>query len=604
MGKNISSSGCLFLNFCNKFWGKSDSESNGSKACGGFMACLISFFKKKPVQIGILAFLCYIFLFHALGSYRLIDVDEPRYAEAAREMIEKHDWVTPYFNYQLRFDKPVFIYWLIALSYKLFGNVSEFAARFPSALMGSFLVFFTYFFGRRSVSHFFGMVSAVVLLTCLQFIAISRMSITDMTLSFFLCATYFSGFLGLESKESHKKYWWWLAYAFCGLAILTKGPVGFGLPAIIFAVYAVLSGKIKECFKPIYILPGFLIMSLISVPWYYLIIQRHSEFVSYFFIKHNLQRFSSTELGHVQPFYFYIPVVLLGFFPWSVYFVPALVKGVNRLVAFAKEAQPKSLAIFENLDLKNKAMLYSIITFSVIFVFFSASEAKLLTYIMSLFPALAFISADMIVSFFEEGKNSKAVKISTIVLAVVCFLLGLVGLVGFNIFLPRDEKLVAAISSGSMAMILSIFWLVPVVFTALFFKGKKKLSFALIPLMMAGVVMTSVYKVMPVVYNAGPKDLYNYVKFASLPAYKNNPIATYDLVKPTTVFYAQRKVPVVTTREEVSKLLESKGVVLIIVKNKRLHDETIEGLNYHVVHSGVKYTLISNKKITDFSEME
>ena len=133
--------------------------------------------KKEWIVPFLLIFVCSLFYLLKLGSYRLIDVDEPRYAEAAKEILNLHNWITPHFNYELRFDKPIFFYWLIAFSYLTFG-ITEFAARFPSAILAILLVLFTYLFGRKTISKSYGLISALILATSIEFIAIARMSIT------------------------------------------------------------------------------------------------------------------------------------------------------------------------------------------------------------------------------------------------------------------------------------------------------------------------------------------------------------------------------------------------------------------------------------------
>jgi len=112
----------------------------------------------------ILLVLMGIVFFYKLGSYPLFDLDEPRYAEAAREMMERSNWITPYFNYEVRFDKPVFFYWLIALAYQWFG-LSEFSARFFSAVTASGTVLMIYGFGRYWISRNYGLFSALILTT-------------------------------------------------------------------------------------------------------------------------------------------------------------------------------------------------------------------------------------------------------------------------------------------------------------------------------------------------------------------------------------------------------------------------------------------------------
>jgi 4-amino-4-deoxy-L-arabinose transferase-like glycosyltransferase len=333
-------------------------------------------FKKEYILLLMLAILCFVFYFLLLGHYKLIDVDEPRYAEAAREMLKSGNWITPYFNYEVRFDKPVFIYWLIALSYIVFG-VTEFAARFPSAVMATLLVFFTYFFGRQTISKSFGFISAVILASSLEFMALARMSITDMTLAFFICATIFSGFLadfsikkyeGQKPEGFFEKYsdiiYWSLAYLFSGAAVLTKGPVGFVLPALIFAVCFILTGSLRKNLRLKYVIPGALIFFAVITPWYYLIIKEHGmEFVNYFFLEHNISRFKGGQLGHEQPFYFYLLVIFLGTFPWIFYMISAFIKYIPQVFKRFQDFRYTEMAVFKDADNGLRVLLLSLIWF-------------------------------------------------------------------------------------------------------------------------------------------------------------------------------------------------------------------------------------------------
>ncbi|MCM8783329.1 MAG: glycosyltransferase family 39 protein, partial [Candidatus Omnitrophica bacterium] len=126
---------------------------------------------------------CFLF-FYKLGNLPLLDPDEPRYAEVAREMGERGDFLIPYFNYTPRLKKPPLFYWLVFLSSKLFG-INEFSARFPSAFFALVGVFLTYLIGAHLFSSFSGFLSALILATSLEYLVISRLAITDMTLCFF-----------------------------------------------------------------------------------------------------------------------------------------------------------------------------------------------------------------------------------------------------------------------------------------------------------------------------------------------------------------------------------------------------------------------------------
>lgn len=547
--------------------------------------------KKEKFLILIITLVCSIMFFYKMGSYKLIDVDEPRYAEAAREMLRSGDWITPYFNFDLRFDKPVLIYWLIAFSYVIFG-ICEFAARFPSAILASALVFFTYYLGRTVDSKRFGFISALILASSLEFIAISRMSMTDMTLSFFICATLISGFLGSFVEENNRKYWWWFAYFFSALAVLTKGPIGFILPAGVLGLYFLLTGSLKENLKLKYLLPGSLIFAVTSVPWYYLIIKKHGmDFINYFFLQHNFARFSSNNFGqHSQPVYFYIIVLFAGFFPWTLYLIPALIQSFKNISKALKEKKQLCLAPFKNTENKLKVILFLLLWFLVIFTFFSLSRAKLLTYILPIFPALALLTGMLWNDYIENNKNHKSIQVGTGIFCVLCLVIAIVLKFGINLILPRDAKVL----TGDIGILPVIFFtLIPVLILS--FLKKRIISFALIIVFMAGTTYIAVNKILPIIYNSGPGDLVSYSEYYKKATDKDKSLLAYGLLKPSIVFYSQSKVEFIEDPGILKKSLDGKKCVFVILKNDRLSE--ISGfVRYSLIKTGIKYSLITNKK--------
>lgn len=563
---------------------------------------LAEFFKNRHVQIGVLFLLCLYFFLHGIGDYRLLDVDEPRYAEAAREMLKSGNWVTPYFNFDLRFDKPVFFYWLIAASYMFFGKVSEFAARFPSAMCATMLVMFVYYTGKKVRSHLFGMVSALLLMSSLEFLVLGRMSITDMTLSFMISATLLSGFLALNVKESNKKMlWWWTAYFFSALAVLTKGPVGFALPSVIFAVYAMLTGKFKDLFKPIHIIPGLAILFAVSVPWYYAIIKIHGmAFVNYFFFEHNLRRFSSTDLGHVQPFYFYLPVVFAGFFPWTAYLAYSMWTSCKELKDrfLEQKASATGIAYFEKANMRTSTLLFAVLWFAIVFLFFSASKAKLPTYVLPLFPALAIITAHLWTDYIEQGLKKTGIAVCTFITCVVCYVAAIAGIAAYFFLADSVDQL-------PVVPVAFLFMGFPVAILYYLFKDRRVETISVWVFMVLCILNLAVNSVFPLVYYSGPRDLYNYAAFVK---YRNNagPLYIYATMKPSVVFYTENKVTKINEADyaKLQSVLGSNNEALVIVKNRFFDDANVQKLKYHVVHRGKRYSLVSNKKIKNYSEME
>ena len=193
---------------------------------------------RRPNQlmtVVILLALSGLLLFLGLGDMGLTDRDEGRNAEAGREMFASGDLITPTFNGELRVAKPVFVYWLMTISYHVFG-VNEFAARAPSALFGVALILMHYLFLTRLRGPTAGLVGALMLLLNIEMLALGRMAITDSVLIFFTTLSLYGFWLGLHEPGAGR-HWIWGFYVGMALATLTKGPVGFLVPLLTAGLY-------------------------------------------------------------------------------------------------------------------------------------------------------------------------------------------------------------------------------------------------------------------------------------------------------------------------------------------------------------------------------
>lgn len=333
--------------------------------------------------------LCFFVFFFGIGNYGLLDKDEPRYAGTALEMLKSNNWIIPQFNFQNRFDKPVLFYWLIALSYKLFG-VSDFTGRLPSALCATLCVLFTwyvtkFFFGKR-VSF----LSVIILITSIEFVLLGRRAATDTALCFFFTGSLYSVFLSYYIKDFKIKIFWCiLAGVFCGLSALTKGPVGVLLPLVVLTGFLIVKKQLDIKHLRVYFTISFFAL-LISLPWYLKVhLVTNGEFTREFFFEHNLKRFTSVVGEHPGPFWFYVPVILGGFMPWTLFFIDAVIHLFKRVLK-------KSL---------NKLLLFSFVWIVTVFLFFSFSTTKLATYILLIFPPLSVITGYWIVVLSKKRTN-------------------------------------------------------------------------------------------------------------------------------------------------------------------------------------------------------
>lgn len=324
-----------------------------------------------------LLILCLFVFFTGIGNYGLLDKDEPRYCGCALEMLENNDFTVPKFNFQDRFDKPVLFYWLIAASYKIFG-ISDFSSRLPSGICAVLCVLFTFYVGKKVFSRAFGFISAMVLVSSLEFVLLGRRAATDMTLCLFFSSCLYSLFLGYFVKDIKLKIFWVIVSGiFAGLSILTKGPVGIVLPLIILSAFLLVRRQIDAKHLKIYFLIC-LIALIVALPWYFQVHQiTDGRFTDEFLFKHNLNRYTFVVGEHPGPIWFYIPVLFGGFMPWSFCLIGSIIFILRKVLS-------KSF---------NKFIAFCFVWFFIVLLFFSLSTTKLATYILLLFPPASFMSA-------------------------------------------------------------------------------------------------------------------------------------------------------------------------------------------------------------------
>ena len=337
-----------------------------------------------------------LLFFLALGDMGLTDRDEGRNAEAGREMFESGDRLTPTFNGELRIAKPVFIYWLMEQSYRLFG-VNEFAARFPSALFGMGLIFIHYLFLVHQRDQTVALFGGLMLLLNLEILGLGRMALTDSVLIFFTTASLYGFWLGLHGEGSARR-WIWAFYIGMALATLTKGPVGFAVPIIAAALYLFWTRRWREYWQKGVPLAGMLVFILLAAPWYAAMFLVHGDAYATGAKANTIGRFLNPMEGHQGTIFFYLPVLLLGFFPWSALLPVPLYHAFKNWRSSGVAGQRDS-GISPYLDLPQSSTpgreleLFAALWVVGVFVFFTASSTRLPHYIGPLFPAAALLTA-------------------------------------------------------------------------------------------------------------------------------------------------------------------------------------------------------------------
>lgn len=182
-------------------------------------ASILKFFKrhKDLIAIFVILFVCLFLYFFSMGSYPLIYVDETRYVAMSRDLFHANDLLTLYLNGDYFFEKPPLYFWLEVLSFSIFGKITEATARIPVALCAVFGVGITYFLGSKISSKKYGLICALILASCFEYVVLARVAILDMLLSVCIAASAFSGIYTLFCSHRFKKYFWWLAYIWAGV---------------------------------------------------------------------------------------------------------------------------------------------------------------------------------------------------------------------------------------------------------------------------------------------------------------------------------------------------------------------------------------------------
>ncbi|MGC9526703.1 MAG: ArnT family glycosyltransferase [Limnospira sp.] len=326
-----------------------------------------------------------------LGGIGLVDETEPLFAEAARQMLVTDNWITPYFNGETRFDKPPLIYWLMAIAYRFVG-VNEWGVRLPSALAAIALMacgFYTLHqvatLKKSRLQSLPWIGSALIALNPAT-ITWGRIGVSDMLLTACVGSALFAFFLGyIRGDKNPRRFnsWYLTFYLLTALAVLTKGPIGVVLPALIIGSFSLYVGTFRELGREMRPLFGGTLFFLITLPWYILVtLENGQSYLNSFFGYHNFERFTQVVNHHAAPWYFYFIVVAIGFVPWSIY-LPAAIAHTNFWNRRYWRQQERA----------NQLGLFAFFWLICIFLFFTIAVTKLPSYVLPLMPAGAILVA-------------------------------------------------------------------------------------------------------------------------------------------------------------------------------------------------------------------
>lgn len=400
-----------------------------------------SAFVPRRALLLLLAALLTFFL--GIGRGAIGDSDEAFYAEAAREMVESGDWLTPYYNYELRFQKPILYYWLAAATYAIAGT-SEAAARLPSALAGLGLVLVTFLAARRWFDADVAWVAGLIVSTNFGYYSIARMALPDLPLALLISLAIWAAIESLDAGRAglrrQCRRWLVLAGGAAAPAVLMKGPVGLALPGLVTAALVVgprTAGQPRWPWRLSDVALAGLLLLAIAAPWYLAMAREHGAgYLHHFFVGENLDRFATDRYNEPRALWFYGPIVAGGLLPWSPFMAPWVTTGWR----IARRA--RALAHRE----------WQLLAWAALpLAFYSVSIGKQPRYVLPILPPLAILLARSIqwrIASVDDRGRQRALAWCATVAAVV--------LLVFGVLLHRAKPLLFSLSPSTGTVATSV----------------------------------------------------------------------------------------------------------------------------------------------------
>jgi 4-amino-4-deoxy-L-arabinose transferase-like glycosyltransferase len=365
--------------------------------------------------------------FAGLGRGAITDADEAFYAEAAREMVESGDWLTPHYNYEPRFQKPALYYWLAASTYLITGP-TELAARIWSACAGLGLVLLIAAAGRRWFDEDTGLLAGAITATNFGYFSIARMALPDLPLTFFITLSIYGALVAFLDRERHPRRWLVLAAVAAALAFLTKGPIGIVIPAVVVIPVVLIERRSTMLQWPDVIVAG-LVFLVVALPWYVAMFAQHGRaYLEGFFVGDNIERFATSRFNDPRPWWFYFPVLAGGLLPWT----PLAVVWLAPLRQFLLRRRD-----IDTLDLR--LLLWAVLPL----IFYTLSVGKQPRYVLPVLPPIAILLAGSIIERTRDWRSLDGARVGRRVSTAVVFgsVVAGVFLIGLAFLMYRAQSL-------------------------------------------------------------------------------------------------------------------------------------------------------------------
>ncbi|MDO8954532.1 MAG: glycosyltransferase family 39 protein [Gammaproteobacteria bacterium] len=477
--------------------------------------------------IGIVSFI-------TLGIPSLFTPDEGRYAEIPREMLASGNFIIPHLDGVIYFEKPPLIYWLTAFFMHCFGY-SEWAVRTINGLFSVLGCLSIYAASRKLFNRRTGILAALIASSSLLYISINHMLTMDAGLSFFMTLSLLSFMLGLRATHRTKQsLWFWAAYLCAGLAFLCKGLIGIVFPMMIIGLWILLLNR-WYVLKQMRIVSGLMLFLAVTLPW--LILTQHAvpTFFHEFFIIEEFARYATPVEHRHMALLSYIAVLVLGFFPWTVWIVQSI-----------RYNLPTSWKLRQ----LSAEPLFLVVWAGAITLFFACSHSILIPYLLPIIPPLAILTARYIDSHWELGLN-KSQKISISLFIAICIIISFALIV-----LPKFQFIARPHLTYPLLVLTALSFLIAGLMSLYFWCRNQFKKLIITMVVLPWFIMNLVWVASPYIVNRSIQPLAADLK----PLLQQNPAAvvvSFRTYYQDLPYYIQRKVVIIDWQDELQYGLDT-----------------------------------------------
>jgi len=527
--------------------------------------------------------MCGALYFWRLGLTPLEDFDEAYYAVGAREMLERGDFGTPYYNGELFLLKPILIYWVIAASFRLLGP-TEFAARLPCAFLGTAIVLLTYWFAANTLNRRAAFLAGLALALNYLWIDIARDASIDIPLTAALTPAMFLFFLASYAAPGRRRWCYLAAYPLVGLALLAKGPVPTGVVAVGLLAYLIAARRVGVTLMEGQLLPGLALLLAVAAPWYGYELRAYPEFWRIFFIGEHFGHIGG-QLARDEPWWGNLRYLLVYFLPWAAFLPAAFIH------AFRGGGGPQVRP--------TQVLRFSAWWSLAVIVFFSIPKSKLAHYLAPAFPPLAILVGAWLEAWLSRHKAERAWAAFSFVL------LGLVGVAaaaGAVIALVQPPFVQEALAKygdwtpGFSPVVILGALALGFLFAATVARWRRELAAPALAaaMLVAGFVYVGWFKPHRALIEAQPRKNLAVYAARALPA--TEPFGVFYAKRNATIFYLNR--PIVDLGEwaprKLAEFLSLPRPVTALTHESILEELYRRQCRFHVLKQDGAYVLITN----------